>query len=319
MYKRKTKAILVLILTLSVFSSACGNTKNNTDTQPDTRVEETQEFTITEESTIAEQSEIPEEYQALPERLGGKLYVGDEFTFGTYEQDNNLENGAEDIEWIVLEKRGDNSYLCISKYVLDAQHFVVYSDNNKPSDWEKMGKVSSDWGNSDVRVWLNNDFYNTAFTAEDKNYIVDTTNQVYLWASYDAEKMSLVKYTDKVCLINWNQLEEFPGCVKVTEYAKTQGAPFIDDGTREHENCSDGWCMMSVDVDRNKEWIEIKNSREYSDGFVVGARDTTLGVAEYKHDYLSLFSTYDYTVRSDYNSSKYKSGVRPVITITLEE
>ena len=29
--------------------------------------------------------------------------VGDVITFGTYEQDNNLENGAEPIEWQVLE------------------------------------------------------------------------------------------------------------------------------------------------------------------------------------------------------------------------
>ena len=44
---------------------------------------------------------------------------GDYFTFGAYEQDNNLANGPEPIEWIVLAKE-EKKILIISRYGIDA-------------------------------------------------------------------------------------------------------------------------------------------------------------------------------------------------------
>ncbi len=44
--------------------------------------------------------------------------VGDVIYFGSYEQDNNLSNGKEEIEWIVLAKENRKALL-ISKYALD--------------------------------------------------------------------------------------------------------------------------------------------------------------------------------------------------------
>ena len=108
--------------------------------------------TSSEDITEIPEDTLPPQEATLYERVGGKLYVGDEFTLGTYEQDNNLDNGAEDIEWIVLEKTGDNEYLCISKYVLDAQFFG--KDNLE---------IRNRWSTSYLREWLNNSFYNTAF------------------------------------------------------------------------------------------------------------------------------------------------------------
>ena len=40
--------------------------------------------------------------------------VGDLITFGTYEQDNNPDNGPEPIEWVVLDVK-DHKALVISK------------------------------------------------------------------------------------------------------------------------------------------------------------------------------------------------------------
>lgn len=81
-------------------------------------------------------------------------------TFGAYEQDGNLENGQEPIEWIILDK-DDDRMLLISKYILDAQYY--YEINTSA---EKIG-----WEDSTVRTWLNTDFYNTAFGEEEKKYI----------------------------------------------------------------------------------------------------------------------------------------------------
>lgn len=54
------------------------------------------------------------------------LKVGDTFTFGHYEQDNNSSNGKEPIEWLVLDRKG-NEVLVISKYCLDSKPYAILS------------------------------------------------------------------------------------------------------------------------------------------------------------------------------------------------
>lgn len=83
--------------------------------------------------------------------------VGNIVLFGTYEQDDNLENGAEPIEWIVLERDGENAFL-LSKYALDAK---PYNDQERRTTWEECT----------LRKWLNEDFLNTAFTEERQQII----------------------------------------------------------------------------------------------------------------------------------------------------
>ena len=89
--------------------------------------------------------------------------IGDTIKLGKYEQDNNSENGAEEIEWIVLDKIG-SKVLLISKYCLDA---VTYNETFDEVTWEE----------SHLRNWLNNDFYNSAFNDNEKSII--TTKKLY--------------------------------------------------------------------------------------------------------------------------------------------
>ena len=74
--------------------------------------------------------------------------------FGAYEQDNNTANGKEDIEWLVLEVK-DGKALVISKYALDCK---PYNTDFTDATWETCT----------LRKWLNNDFINAAFSAEEK-------------------------------------------------------------------------------------------------------------------------------------------------------
>lgn len=296
---------------ISGILSGCGNADNASKELETTQAEEP-ETIQTEGYEIMEEPEIEESNQTLSERVGGKLYVGDEFTFGTYEQDNDFTNGAEDIEWIVLEKTGDNTYLCISKYVLDAQPFhnePYYGDDYWSNDDDI---VYNNWGTSDIRVWLNNDFYKTAFTSQEQENIVTTNNRVYVYKTTKDNDLSVENYSDNVCLLNWGQLDEYPGCVKVTEYAKAQGAPFIDDGTREHENCAETWILMSMDVDANRQYIEIHSNDNLGLSIVEGSRGITLTPAAYNHN------NNDVRSQRGHNDGELE-GIRPVITVTLEK
>lgn len=87
--------------------------------------------------------------------------VGDYVFFGAYEQDNNTANGKENIEWLVLKVK-DGKALVISKYALDCK---PYNTSDTDVTWE----------NCTLRRWLNNDFINAAFSAEEKSMIPTVT------------------------------------------------------------------------------------------------------------------------------------------------
>ncbi len=89
--------------------------------------------------------------------------VGDIITFGKYEQDNNLSNGSEDIEWIVLDKK-DGKVLLLSKYGLDTKKVCDDPDIGYEATWES----------SKTRLWLNGDFYSSAFSTDEQNKIYTT-------------------------------------------------------------------------------------------------------------------------------------------------
>ena len=95
--------------------------------------------------------------------IGDGVKIGDIVILGTYEQDNDLSNGPEPIEWQVIGTRDGHLFL-LSKYALDHK---VYNEKSTDITWE----------NCTLRSWLNNDFYNTAFSASDKTRIVTAHNE----------------------------------------------------------------------------------------------------------------------------------------------
>ena len=86
-----------------------------------------------------------------------KWQVGNTVTFGTYPQTASGTDRTP-IEWIILARDGDKA-LVISKYALDA---VPYNTKLTDVTWETCS----------LRKWLNNDFYNKAFSVYEKRYIV---------------------------------------------------------------------------------------------------------------------------------------------------
>lgn len=86
--------------------------------------------------------------------------------FGRYEQDGDKENGAEPIEWLVLEER-DGKALLISRYALSAKEF---KESGKKANWET----------SDVREWLNGEFIAKAFDEREQLALESTLIDEYL-------------------------------------------------------------------------------------------------------------------------------------------
>ena len=147
--------------------------------------------------------------------------VGDSISLGHYEQDNDLENGPEPIEWLVLDIQDDKALL-ISKYALDVQHY-----NLSFKDVLTFADVT--WENCGLRAWLNTEFIDTAFDAEELSAVLlaDVDNgsaQCPAWSRTGGndtqDRVFLLSYTE-VCTYYPTDAERM--CA-ATEYAISKGA-----------------------------------------------------------------------------------------------
>ncbi len=118
--------------------------------------------------------------------------VGGTIIFGSYEQDNNPDNGPEPIEWIVLDVQ-EGKALLISRFALDEKKYN--------EDWEDVT-----WETSTLRAWLNDEFISIAFSEEERSAILlssvdnsdsqgysynttggnDTEDRIFLLSYYEA-------------------------------------------------------------------------------------------------------------------------------------
>ena len=87
--------------------------------------------------------------------------VGSTVFFGSYEQDNNKENGQEDIQWIVLDEK-DGKLLVISKYALDSLQF---NSTYAGTTWERCT----------ARDWMNSSFLDEAFDSDEQMMIAESS------------------------------------------------------------------------------------------------------------------------------------------------
>ena len=159
--------------------------------------------------------------------VGGQKYRGVTFSqyrpcVTGYTSDVNLQesNGYytgvtywfryEPLYWRLLDP-ATGLVLCLT--VIDSQpynNFILsfgYDKYNNSAYWGDAGKThfANNYAESSLRQWLNDDFYNTAFTAEQQNVIVATTldNSAFRtdYSAYDSATT-----TDKVFLLSYSDM-----------------------------------------------------------------------------------------------------------------
>ena len=141
----------------------------------------------------AEQSEGIKHLAAYLAQVWSDPQVGDIIYFGNYEQDNDLTNGKEEIEWLVLDKEEDR-ILVISKYSLDCQQ---YNTSNKECTWERCS----------LRSWLDKKFINEAFSTEELKKIPTIT--VNSGSSSQAYTQTKKEIPVRVFLLNTQEAEKY--------------------------------------------------------------------------------------------------------------
>ena len=157
---------------------------------------------------------------------------------GTYQDDNGYYTGNtyyfkyEPLKWRVLDA---STGLVICDSAIDSQpynNYILYSGSEYWGDSNKK-HYASNWEYSSLRAWLNNDFYNTAFSKMQQERIKELTreNKSTYDSKYDSNPTS-----DKITLLSyWDALNTSYGFSssyntndtarqrKGTDYAKCQG------------------------------------------------------------------------------------------------
>lgn len=139
---------------------------------------------------------------------------------------------VEPIKWRILEDESEN-YQLLSEYVLDCKQW---------------GNLTSNYEQSDIRVWLNSIFYNQAFT-EELRKIIQTTEVDNSTAStgYNRNPYACGNTNDKIYLLsyldvtntNYGFNSDTSRIAKTTDYAKAQGI-YVDNG-----NSTSAWWLRS--------------------------------------------------------------------------
>ena len=158
---------------------------------------------ITEESNTEEPE--PATTEALETVVLKDAKIGDIVQMGTYEQDGGAET-EDPICWDVLDKDGD-AVLLISHDVIAYQRF---SDSRKCVIWE----------DSEIRTWLNQEFYAEAFDETEQASIRETTLEnpstvgfaAHVDPSGDVQvRESRPDTKDKIFLLSWKEAEQYYG------------------------------------------------------------------------------------------------------------
>ncbi|MEK8132533.1 DUF6273 domain-containing protein [Paenibacillus filicis] len=123
------------------------------------------------------------------------IMPGEIITFGTYPQTADGTDRTP-IKWRVLQNSGSELSM-LSEYILDCRRY-----HGEGADMTWRDCVDITWRDCNLRKWLNDEFYNSAFQAAEKKWIKttpctdngegtpDTEDKVFLLSATEIKKLS---------------------------------------------------------------------------------------------------------------------------------
>ncbi len=184
----------------------------------------------------------------------------------------------EPIEWRVLDPA---TGLIMCETIIDSQPYsnTIYLGLNYYYNDLSCAIYANDYATSSIREWLNDDFYNTAFTSGEQSEIESTTidNSAYSdsYSIYDS-----LRTTDKIFLLSYDEAQE--GAyglgistareVQGSDYAKSQGLKVS--GASSYGGNSN-WLLRSPSSSSNRTCYVNYDGSVYYNGVV---EDTGYGI-----------------------------------------
>lgn len=216
---------------------------------------------------------------------GGNKYRGVKFTqyrpdwtyvtsssSNSYQDDNGYSTNTvywfkfEPIDWRILDPA---TGLVMCETIIDSQPYsnTIYYVSSAISRYAYFNDASynanyaSDYETSSIRYWLNNDFYNTAFTESEKEEISETTlnNDGYYTSvgTTGYEALDSNSTNDKIFLLSYNEVRnsdygfssDYSDYDKArqaqgSDYAKSQGL-YVESNYNSNYNRKSSWLLRS--------------------------------------------------------------------------
>lgn len=188
---------------------------------------------ISFDQSFGESSLEPKPEDVIVKETMADANVGDAVIFGKYEQNGNTSDGAEALEWIVLEKQ-DDKLLLISRYCIDT----------KPVN---TTRADTEFASSSLCAWLNGEFISGTFASEEANALIDN----------GGIKVSLLSAADAAKYYEYDSWR----VATATEYAKSNGARV--------ENGACWWWLLDKGTTANSYSYVHFNGTVQSKGFAV--------------------------------------------------
>ena len=170
----------------------------------------------------------------------GKIVV-----FGSWEQDNDPENGPEPISWQVLDVQ-DNEVLMTSFYTLDRHRYA-------------QDYANCTWAESDMRLWLNTDFYQTAFTPEEQARILETPLVTAANTVYDVS--SGEDTVDRIFLLSVEEVKQF---MPETEDRTCSPTPFALAKNAFANEYGNAWWMLRTSGENGRSIVYINSDGTFN-------------------------------------------------------
>ena len=209
----------------------------------------------------------------------------------TYQDDNGYYTGNtyyfkyEPLTWRVLDP-SEGYVMC--NQIIDSQAYqnFIYYNGSSWYNSKDCTNYASDWVTSSLRQWLNNDFYNTAFTSEEKVQIGTShlENKSTYSSTYDSadtyDKIFTISYYDAINsnygFNSENYTDDTARQLKGTDYAKCQGLWVYNDEDSSYNGNSWWWLRSPYDSSIATEvdgggWASSHNSVNDTDGGIVPA------------------------------------------------
>ncbi len=166
--------------------------------------------------------------------LFGEARVGSYVKLGRYPQNNG--NTFEPIEWQVLENDGKTA-LVVSRYGLDCKQFDSSRNN---------------WRDCDLRKWLNGEFLQTAFSAEEQGQIA--LSKIYTVNNPNFGTSGCGETEDKVFCLSIDEANKYFASDNARKCQPTSYAV-----SRNAGKSSDGYCLF---------WLRSPGLVAYSAAYV---------------------------------------------------
>lgn len=190
------------------------------------------------EATPTEVAQVePDTKQEVTEAPTQTPFTGKVITFGKYEQDDDETNGAEDINWLVLEEK-NGMYLVISEQILE---FRTYDDGTHQT-----------WADSTLRKWLTEDFVAKAFSEEERAKIVPM--KLTTSAPSYFENQNVTDGVETVFLLSYDEMMQYQVAeTTCTFYAVS--SPFRND-------LPYSWVMDAFDPTMMHWWVRTNGGNQ---------------------------------------------------------